>query len=98
MATHGKFILYKKNDPPPRAGAARAATHPHRRWPMSGVESLTAKMVAKVRAAKSGEEQSPLYERIFAEINDLTLVAKDAVEAYKLEELGQADERFARAC
>jgi mevalonate kinase len=54
---------------------------------MSGVESLTAKMVSKVRA--SWEKNRSLYERIFHEIDALTLQGERAITAYKLDELGE---------
>jgi hydroxymethylglutaryl-CoA reductase len=44
-------------------------------------------MVSNVRAA--WEKNRPLYERIFKEIDALTLQAATAIEGYKLEELGE---------
>ena len=54
---------------------------------MSGVESLTAKMVARVRAA--WEKNQGLYERIFNEIDALTLEGVEAIESHNLEQLGE---------
>ncbi|MGV8041912.1 MAG: mevalonate kinase, partial [Thermoanaerobaculaceae bacterium] len=54
---------------------------------MTGVESLTARMVANVRAA--WEHNPALYERIFREIDVLALEGVKAVEAYDLEALGE---------
>ena len=45
---------------------------------LSGVESLTAKMVSKVK--NSWENNKILYNRIFDEIDDLTLQAVEAIE------------------
>lgn len=86
MATYGRFMLYKKSDP---------VTVRHLNVPrpipivigISGVESLTAKMVARVGDA--WRKNKSLYERIFNEINDLSLQGAKAIEAYDLETLGE---------
>ncbi|MDH3646655.1 MAG: hydroxymethylglutaryl-CoA reductase, degradative [Gammaproteobacteria bacterium] len=86
VATFGKTLLFKRGDPP--------LMH-ELRFPqkipvviaMSGVESLTAKMVARVRAA--WEKNKTLYERIFDEIDALAL---HAVEALKENNIGQLGE------
>jgi hydroxymethylglutaryl-CoA reductase len=86
MATYGKFLLYKAGEPP-------MIRHLKVEKPiplvigMSGVESLTARMVARVRQA--WERNQRLYERIFDEIDTLTRQGVEAVEAYDLEQLGE---------
>jgi hydroxymethylglutaryl-CoA reductase len=86
MATYGQFILYKRGTPP----SVRQLTV-EKPVPivigLSGIESLTAKMVARVRTA--WEKNKPLYERIFREIDALTQQAAIAIEASQLEELGE---------
>jgi hydroxymethylglutaryl-CoA reductase len=77
LATYGKFSLFKKGDPP-----KMKEIKVRERIPivigLTGVESLTAKMVAKVR---QGREQNPkLYDQIFEEINNLTLKSAKAIE------------------
>ncbi len=90
MATYGKFMIYQraKSEGEPPTTKELVVERP---IPivigMSGVESLTAKMVAKVRA--SWEKNKPLYERIFREIDELTLLGQKAITGYKLEELGE---------
>ena len=54
---------------------------------MTGVESLTAKMVARVRQA--WERNPQRYERIFDDIDSLTLQGLKAIEAYDLDQLGE---------
>ncbi len=86
MATYGRFLLYRNSEP-------REIRYLSPREPipivigMSGVESLTAKMVARVRAA--WEKNQGLYERIFNEIDALTLEGVEAIESHNLEQLGE---------
>jgi hydroxymethylglutaryl-CoA reductase len=86
MATYGRLLLYKRGAPP----LMRELTVP-RPIPIvigvSGVESLTAKMVAKVRSAYDRHER--MYRRIFDELDTLAQQAAVALEAYHLEELGE---------
>ncbi|MCB0305448.1 MAG: hydroxymethylglutaryl-CoA reductase, degradative [Calditrichaeota bacterium] len=85
MATYGKFILFKKGDPP-------LMKHLEVPQPIpivigiTGVESLTAKMVANVRRA--WEKNKMMYDKIFSEMNALTLRAVKAVKNYDLATLG----------
>jgi len=86
LATYGRLILYRRGEPP-----LMRELHVPRPIPVvigiTGVESLTAKMVANVRAA--WQNNRPLYERIFKEIDALTLQGVEALEAYRLDELGE---------
>lgn len=86
LATFGRPLVFRRGDPP----LVRELRVPH---PipivvgMTGVESLTARMVANVRAA--WEHNPALYERIFREIDALALEGVEAVEAYELARLGE---------
>jgi len=86
MATFRQFMLYRKGHPP-----VMKEVHVPKAIPivigLSGTECLTAKMVAEVR--RRWENNQFLYERIFSEIDGLTLEAVKAVEAYDLEQLGE---------
>ena len=86
LATYGRCLLFKKGEPP-----ARRYLDVKQPIPlvigMSGVESLTAKMVARVGAA--WEKNPQLYERIFNEIDSLALQGVEAVEGGDLEQLGE---------
>ncbi|MFC1612188.1 mevalonate kinase, partial [Myxococcota bacterium] len=86
LATYGRFILFKKGDP----AFCRPLKVP-KPIPIvlgiTGVESLTAKMVACVREA--WQRNAALYERIFDDIDALTLQGVGAIESYDLEQLGE---------
>ncbi len=86
MATYGKFILFRKGNPPEMKEIKVPKPIPIVVG-LSGVESLTAKMVARVRAA--WEKNQSLYDSIFKQIDELVLEAAKAVEAYDLEKLGE---------
>ncbi|HPC84267.1 MAG TPA: hydroxymethylglutaryl-CoA reductase, degradative [Thermoanaerobaculaceae bacterium] len=86
LATFGRPLLFRRGEPP----YVRELQIP-RPIPivvgMTGVESLTARMVASVRAA--WEHNPALYERIFREIDALALEGVKAIEAYDLATLGE---------
>lgn len=86
LATFGSFLLFRSGDAP-----VRKAIHMPEPIPvvigMSGVESLTAKTVARVRGA--WERNRDLYEKIFDEIDSLVLQGLEALEQGKLETLGE---------
>jgi len=86
LATYRQFMLYRKGEPPVMKQMEVPKPIPIVIG-MSGVESLTAKMVAKVR--ENWTNNKFLYERLFAEIDGLTLQAVKAVENYELEQLGE---------
>ncbi len=48
---------------------------------------LTVEMVAKVR--KAWENDKIMYEKIFAEINELTLKSEEAIKTGNLKKLGE---------
>jgi len=85
MATYGELLLYRKGEPPlmKRLKAPEGITMV---IGMSGVESLTAKMVAGVRRA--WERNQVLYERIFDGIDDLAKRGAKAIQSHDLEHLG----------
>lgn len=86
MATYGKFILFKKGNPPQIEELNVPKPIPIVIG-LSGVESLTLKMVARVRQA--WEKNKTMYESIFSQIDDLTLQARQAIENYNLDLLGE---------
>lgn len=86
VATYGRLLLYKQGTPPTVRELTVAEPIPIVIG-VTGVESSTAKMVARVRA--SFENRRALYQPIFAAIDALTLQAVDAMAAYRLEELGE---------
>ena len=86
VATYGNAVVYQRGEP--------ALIRPlilKQPLPLviglSGSESLTAKMVARVRQA--WQQHPARYERIFNEIDLLTQHALDALEAQDLAELGE---------
>ncbi len=85
MATYGKFILFKKGDPPMMKTLECPQPIPIVIG-ITGVESLTAKMVANVR--KAWENNKMMYDRIFTEMNALTLRAVKAIKNHDLTTLG----------
>ncbi|HET6631383.1 MAG TPA: hydroxymethylglutaryl-CoA reductase, degradative [Rhodanobacteraceae bacterium] len=86
VATYGKPLLYRRGDPP----LVQPLELP-RPLPlvigMSGIESLTAKMVGRVRSA--WQRNRELYERIFNEIDALTLQGIEAIRADDMAQLGE---------
>ncbi|HSI04243.1 MAG TPA: mevalonate kinase, partial [Myxococcota bacterium] len=87
MATHGGFILFKRGEPK----ATMRKVTPTKTIPlvigMSGIESLTATTVGRV--AEAAQRSPDLYQRIFNDIDQLTLAAVAAVENGRLAELGE---------
>jgi hydroxymethylglutaryl-CoA reductase len=85
LATFGRFILFRKGEP-----AFRRPLTVREPIPVvlgiTGVESLTAKMVARVRT--TWQRNETIYERIFSEIDELTMQGVEAIESYDLDTLG----------
>ena len=86
LATYGKFTLFKRGNPPKLREVKVKKPIPIVIG-LSGVESLTAKMVSNVKIA--WEKNESLYTRIFNEIDDLTLQAVKAIEENDLIQLGE---------
>jgi hydroxymethylglutaryl-CoA reductase len=86
LATYGEFILYRSGDAP-----MRDTIHIDQPLPivigMSGVESLTARTVARVREA--WKKNPALYERIFDEIDTLVGQGLEALKTSDYETLGE---------
>jgi hydroxymethylglutaryl-CoA reductase len=89
VATYGKFVLYKRAEGADAEPLMREL-HVPKAIPIvigiSGKESLTAKTVGGVRTA--WQRNPELYERIFREIDQLTLQGVEAVQGNDLERLG----------
>jgi hydroxymethylglutaryl-CoA reductase len=86
VATFGQPLVYRRGDPPEILSLAF-------REPVSfvigltGVESLTAKMVARVRA---GRERNPdVYDSMIKGIDAVTGQALEAIRSHDLERLGE---------
>ena len=86
LATYRQFMLYKKGHPPMMKEIFAPKPIPIVIG-LSGTESLTAAMVAKVRG--NWENNRFLYERIFAEIDGITLEGVKAIENNNLAQLGE---------
>ena len=86
LATFGESILFKRGEPP-MMSPVELARPLELVIGISGVRSLTAKTVADVRRA--WEQDPELYERIFDEIDRITLRAVEAIASGDIRQLGQ---------
>ncbi len=86
LATYGKFTLFRRGEPPFMRDLQVKQPLPVVIG-LTGVESLTARMVALVR--EGWEKHRTHYEKLFEQIDDLTLSAVQAIENYNLEQLGK---------
>jgi len=86
LATYGKFTLFQKGDPPKMESLKIKKKIPIVIG-LSGVESLTVKMVTNVNQA--WQKNKRRYERIFKEIDELVLEAVDAINTHDLQQLGE---------
>ena len=86
LATYGRFTLFRRGDPPFMQELRVEKPIPIVIG-LSGVESLTATMVARVRKAR--EANPGLYNSIFEEINNLVLKSVEALKQYDLKKLGE---------
>ncbi len=90
LAAHGGLILYKTAQGPegkPTITQVKAKAPFDVVIGISGIESLTAKMVSQVHDAWKRNQK--LYERIFRDIDDLSLQGAKAVESGDLDTLGE---------
>jgi hydroxymethylglutaryl-CoA reductase len=87
VATYGHLLLYRTGTPPEidEFSLDKPVTFV---IGMTGIESLTAKMVARVRQA--WDRNSRVYDRVFKAIDALTVQALDALHHHDLERLGDA--------
>jgi hydroxymethylglutaryl-CoA reductase len=86
VATYGRPILFRRGEPP-AVRDVLVAEDTELVVGLTGREGLTAKMVARVAAAR--EASWSAYERIFDEIDTLTLHGCDALERADFAELGR---------
>lgn len=86
LATYGEFLLFQKGTPPFMKKINVPEPIPIVVG-LTGIESLTAKMVADVKSRR--EKNTALYDNIFEEINNLTLESVKAIESYDLVKLGE---------
>lgn len=86
LATYGRLLLFKKGEPPLMRPVKVASPIPVVIG-MSGIESLTAKMVAQVHRAWANNKK--LYDGIFEDIDQLTQEGTRALQDNKLEALGE---------
>ncbi len=86
VATYGQPLLFQRGEPP-----LVEPLHFAKPLPMviglSGVESLTARTVGRVREA--WQRNRKLYERIFDEIDALAMQGIKALEAWDLQQFGE---------
>lgn len=86
LATFGRFILYQRGEPPVMEDIQTTQPIPMVIG-LTGVESLTAKMVSKVR--NGWKNHTRQYEKIFEQIDDLAVASVEAIQANNLEQLGE---------
>ena len=86
VATYGQLILYTPAEKAAKIETLKAACKIPLVIGISGVESLTAGMVAQVR--RGWENNTKLYNRVFDEIDHLTLSACEAIKSGDLQTLG----------
>lgn len=85
VSTYGHLIMYQKGTPPIIDYLKLKKDIPIVIG-ISGVESMTSKMVDRVRHAH--QKHPEWYDKIFQQMNELSLASKDAIEAYDLPKLG----------
>ena len=86
VATFGETLLFRKGEPPMIQPVELSQPLPLVIG-MTGVESLTAKTVATVRSA--WQRNQTRYERLFDEIDAVTLQGLDAMQGGDWEQLGE---------
>lgn len=86
LATYRKLILFQKQDPPKMEMVKLDKSIPMVIG-LTGVESMTAGMVAKVRKAR--ERYPDWYGRILDQMDELALASMAALEEYDLPKLGE---------
>src|SRR5690625_5118448 len=85
VATYGRLILFQKDNPPLATTLNLAGDIPIVIG-ISGVESMTSKMILRIRKAR--EKHPEWYDDIFARMNELSLASGEAIESGDLARLG----------
>jgi len=85
VSTYGNLILFRKEEPPKMEPLTLEKPIPVVIG-LSGVESMTSKMVSRVREAY--QKYPDWYGKIFDQMDELALEAVKAIESYDLEKLG----------
>ncbi|MEZ4753517.1 MAG: hydroxymethylglutaryl-CoA reductase, degradative [Bdellovibrionota bacterium] len=86
LATYGEFILFKKGTPP-FMQTLKPAKPLNLVVGITGIESLTAKMVADVREAR--EKNPAEYDAIFEEINKIALESVQVIETGDIKRIAE---------
>jgi hydroxymethylglutaryl-CoA reductase len=86
VATYGRPLMYRAGDPP-EIQTLELAQPIDLVIGMTGIESLTAKMVARVRDGR--DRNRDVYDTMFKGIDALTVQALDALRRDDLERLGE---------
>lgn len=85
VSTYGNLIMFQKGEPPKMETITLKKSIPIVIG-LSGVESMTAKMVARVR--ESQKKYPDWHQKIFEQMDELALASREAIENYDLERLG----------
>src|SRR6056297_845698 len=85
VSTYGNLIMFQKGEPPKMETITLKKSIPIVIG-LSGVESMTAKMVARVR--ESQNKYPEWHQKIFEQMDELALASREAIENYDLERLG----------
>jgi len=85
VSTYGNLIMFQKGTPPKMETLTLKEPIPIVIG-LSGVESMTSKMVKQVR--ENAEKHSKWYDQIFKQMDELALASKEAIEKRDLNELG----------
>ena len=86
VATFGQPLVYRKGDPP-QIYSLELPKPINIVIGLTGVEGLTAKMVARARDGR--QRNRDVYDTMFKGIDAVTLQALDAIKRYDLERLGE---------
>lgn len=85
VSTYGNLIAFQKGTPPDMQTIALNESIPIVIG-LSGVESMTSKMVKQVR--EQAEKYPKWYKQIFKQMDELAIASKEAIEERDLDELG----------
>ncbi|MDZ7805595.1 MAG: hydroxymethylglutaryl-CoA reductase, degradative [Gracilimonas sp.] len=85
VSTYGNLITYQKGTPPDMQTIILNESIPIVIG-LSGVESMTSKMVKQVR--EQSEKYPKWYKQIFKQMDELAIASKEAIEQRDLDELG----------